>query len=37
MVLFQADLEASGYSVSSKVKNKCKRKNLLKAVTVNTF
>lgn len=26
MVLFQADLEASGYSVSSKVKNKCKRK-----------
>lgn len=36
LYLFHADLKASGYSVSNKVKCKRKRKKLLKAVTVNT-
>jgi len=38
MYLFHADLKASGYSVSNKVKTnaKEKEKKILKAVTVNT-
>lgn len=38
MYLFHADLKASGYSVSNKVKTNAeeKEKKILKAVTVNT-